>query len=122
MRIVNGLVGLAFIASLCLQLNDPDPLLWALIYGAAAGTCVSWEQDWTSPGFLNAAIMLSVAGTLWLLSHIPSEVSIQSLSSTWYMRNPGVEIAREAGGAAIITIWMIVLRLCPRSLPETKHP
>lgn len=122
MRIVNGLIGLAFIASLFLQLNDPDPLVWAIIYGSASAICVSWERDWTSSVFLNVAIMLSVGGTVWLFVHVPSQVSIQSLTSAWHMSDPGVEIAREAGGAAIITIWMIVLRLCPRSIPETRQP
>jgi hypothetical protein len=122
MRIVNGLIGLAFTASLFLQLNDPDPLLWATMYGSAAAVCISWERDWTSSVFLNSAIMLSVCGAIWMLTQVPSEVSMKSLTSTWHMSDPGVESAREAGGAAIIAIWMIVLRLCPRSTQRTEQP
>ena len=114
MRIVNGLMGLAFIASLLLQLNDPDPWFWAAAYGIAATTCVAWEREWIAPIIHNALIAMSTSVAIWLVIQVPSDVSIESMTSTWTMKNPGVEVAREAAGSTIIAMWVLFLRCFPR--------
>ena len=40
MRIVNFLLAVMFLAFASLQLNDPDPVAWILIYGLMAVVCV----------------------------------------------------------------------------------
>jgi len=40
MRILNTLLALMFMAFAFVQVNDPDPVLWILIYGAMAAVCV----------------------------------------------------------------------------------
>jgi hypothetical protein len=40
MRILNSVLALMFMAFAFLQLNDPDPILWILIYGAMAAVSV----------------------------------------------------------------------------------
>jgi hypothetical protein len=40
MKIVNLLLALMFVVFAYLQLNDPDPIVWILIYGAMAVICV----------------------------------------------------------------------------------
>lgn len=40
MKVVNLLLAIMFIAFAYLQLNDPDPIVWTLIYGSMAVICV----------------------------------------------------------------------------------
>lgn len=40
MKIFNLLLAVAFIVFAFVQINDPDPVIWILIYGAMAVTCV----------------------------------------------------------------------------------
>jgi len=40
MRVVNFLLAIVFLIFAFLQINDPDPLIWILIYGAMAVVCV----------------------------------------------------------------------------------
>jgi hypothetical protein len=40
MKIVNLVLAVMFLAFAFLQINDPDPLLWILIYGSMAVICV----------------------------------------------------------------------------------
>lgn len=40
MRIVNFLLAALFLVFAFVQINDPDPLIWILIYGAMAVVCV----------------------------------------------------------------------------------
>ena len=40
MKAVNLLLAVMFLAFAFLQINDPDPLIWILIYGAMAVVCV----------------------------------------------------------------------------------
>jgi hypothetical protein len=40
MRVVNFLLAIVFLVFAFLQINDPDPLIWILIYGAMAVVCV----------------------------------------------------------------------------------
>ena len=40
MKILNYVMAAAFIFSVIVQFNDPDPLLWMLIYGLAGAACV----------------------------------------------------------------------------------
>jgi hypothetical protein len=40
MRTVNFLLAIMFLGFAFLQVNDPDPILWILIYGAMAMVCI----------------------------------------------------------------------------------
>ncbi|HTF20739.1 MAG TPA: transmembrane 220 family protein [Chryseolinea sp.] len=40
MRVVNFLLAVLFLVFAFLQINDPDPLIWILIYGAMAVVCI----------------------------------------------------------------------------------
>jgi hypothetical protein len=40
MKVVNLLLAVLFVVFAFLQINDPDPALWILIYGITAVTCV----------------------------------------------------------------------------------
>ncbi len=40
MKVVNLVLAVMFLLFAFVQINDPDPLLWILIYGAMAAVCV----------------------------------------------------------------------------------
>ncbi len=40
MRVINSLLAMMFLVFASLQINDPDPVIWILIYGTMAVVCV----------------------------------------------------------------------------------
>lgn len=107
---VNYLMLCVFILALAVQHNDPDSLLWMLIYGIAALACGLWR--WTSIPKLWYTLIggLSLAGGIYLLVIHYDQLSWQGMFSSVRMMNNSVEIIREAGGLFIIAVWMSVLR------------
>lgn len=52
MRITNLILAVMFIIFAFVQVNDPDPLVWILIYGLMAATCVMAAFDYYLPKVL----------------------------------------------------------------------
>ena len=108
-RIVTILMSLLFLLSVVVQYNDPDPLGWMAIYGAALATCLAalWGR---MPRWLPAVV--GVAAALWaaiLLPTVLGQVSISEMFRETGMATLEIEEAREALGLAIVAIWMLVL-------------
>src|SRR5262245_48677716 len=71
MKILNYLMTACFLFSVIVQYNDPDPLLWMLIYGCAGAACVLAilnRGNWIFP----AAIGL--AALVWALTLAPQVI------------------------------------------------
>lgn len=104
-RVADGLAALLFLASAAVQLNDPDPVGWTLMYGsaalaatlAAAGRCPRW-LPWA----------VGAVALAWLAAWIPQlqRVDPHDVFGPAGMYPPGVEEAREAGGLVLILAWM----------------
>lgn len=104
----NGITLLMFLFSAAVQLNDPDPLVWMAIYGAAALVC-GLEMRRRAPALavaVLAAIALVWAGSLYFGA---KEVPLGSLFAEWEMRDVRVEEAREMYGLTIVGVWMMVI-------------
>lgn len=103
--IANGVMAVLFAVSAALQYNDPDPLGWALIYGAAAIACVQagrHRRDWIAPA------LVLVAALVWLATLAPevlNEVAPGDLVKSMDDKGGSAELAREAGGLAIVAAW-----------------
>ena len=65
LKYVNYVMILAFLFSVIVQYNDPDPLVWMLIYGAAMIACILFTLG-KLPSFL--PIMVGVVALVWMLS------------------------------------------------------
>ena len=52
MRIVNLILAVMFLGFAFVQVNDPDPVVWILIYGLMAATCVMAAFDYYLPKVL----------------------------------------------------------------------
>lgn len=95
-----------FAACVLLQLNDPDPVAWMAMYGAAAVSSAAvpyWRRGW-----LVAAVVAAVAA-LWAVSLWTGVAGAVETSDLWRkMSEKGgrVEEMREAGGLTIVALWL----------------
>jgi hypothetical protein len=96
--------------SVVVQYNDPDPIQWMSIYGAAAVI-----SGWAAARTLRPAIPAAVAAValIWAATLAPSVArqlpSLIDLTSSIKMMAPGVEETREAGGLLFVASWMIAV-------------
>ena len=98
-------VGLLYFVSAALQYNDPDPLAWALIYGAAGGSALLRPASrWSRPA---CSFVASVA-LCWALALLPEARGVGLAQMTESMQAHGgrVEIAREVGGLLLVVLGM----------------
>jgi hypothetical protein len=108
-RVVNWLMAALFAAAAALQYNDPDPIQWAVLYGAAAVACVQvgrhrWHQ------ILPIVVGLAAAG--WggyLLPDLVDQARPDDLFKSMDDKGGSAELAREFTGLMIVTAWMAVL-------------
>ncbi|MEY3214579.1 MAG: hypothetical protein RIT28_5060 [Pseudomonadota bacterium] len=105
-----GLFGL----SAAVQLNDPDPWGWALVYLAAMLLAGLNAAGHPSPGFARG---LGALTALWALRLVPvlGPVTPAELFSDMKMLRPEVEFARELGGMLLITLYAL-----PTALPRRR--
>jgi len=68
MRILNAFLTLMFLAFAFVQVNDPDPILWILIYGAMAALSVMAIFEYFIPAFMYA---LAVGYAVYLVILFP---------------------------------------------------
>ena len=109
LRVLTVLMALCFLLAVALQYNDPDPVQWMAIYGAAALACVLalarrlWR--WYAVG-------VAVVAAVWAATLAPAvigHVAPRDLFGKAGMLTPRVEEAREMLGLVIVVVWMAVL-------------
>ena len=99
----------AFIFSVIVQFNDPDPLLWAAIYAVAALVCWFEIRRRTNPWLpaIMAAATLAWAATL--APRVIGQVPFAAMFAEFEMANTGVEESREMYRLVLIALWMIAV-------------
>ena len=118
---LNAMVSGLFVLSAGLQLNDPDPVGWVIVYLLGAAACGAWYRGWLTRW---RAWTLSVgygAGALWVWLDVPEGAEFGSALSQWTMVGVGAEPLREAVGLGLVAVWLGVLGWCQRdpvSAPE----
>jgi hypothetical protein len=98
-----------FAASALLQYNDPDPLGWTAIYGAAALAALGWPRL-RPPWLLPVAVGLAATG--WAAALAPQALPglrPADLVKTMHAGTPSIELGRELLGLLIVAVWMAVL-------------
>ncbi len=68
MRILNYILALMFMVFAFVQVNDPDPILWILIYGAMAITAILAAFEFYATKFIIALLVVYV---LYSLVYVP---------------------------------------------------
>ena len=117
MKILNWILCFLFLLSAVLQYNDPDPLLWMIMWGAAGVACLLYGIG-KLPKWL--PILVGGVGLVWGLALIPGiirtvgDIRWNEVFMQASMSNITVEWVREMGGVFIIALWMGVLILKSR--------
>lgn len=109
-RPLQGFMALLFVFSAGLQLNDPDPLVWILVWGAAAmvAALAAFRRDGAPRplALLVAGVALVWAATLG--PHALGRIPLGRMFESWRMKDAAVEENRETFGLLLIAGWMLV--------------
>ena len=110
-RAMNGVFAFLFLVGVLVQYNDPDPIQWMAIYGAAATlslfAALRPGRAWAWAPWVVALIAL--AWGTGIGAHALGRVPFASMFQSWEMKNVAIEENRETYGLFIIAAWMIVL-------------
>jgi hypothetical protein len=120
-RVVGALMTVLLAVAVAVQYNDPDPIPWMVIYGAACALSALAIVRGRAP--LMPAAVVGVAALVWGLMVAREAYGRSSLSEmfqSWEMNSPGIEEAREASGLLIVAAWMAVLAI--RAKIKRSHP
>lgn len=104
-----GWIGVVlFVACAALQYNDPDPIRWVILYGAAAIACgfaTRQRANWLLP----ASVGLAALG--WAAMYLPAVggMAFGHLFETMKAGTPAIEESREVLGLLIVAGWMAIL-------------
>jgi hypothetical protein len=109
-RIVNALMALLFLVAVVVQYNDPDPLQWMAIYGAACVVSVTaMLQRRVHPAVPLITGAVALAWSVSIIFGGPGGANYLHMFDVWEMQSVNVEQAREATGLLIVAGWMVVL-------------
>ena len=105
MRIVNFLLVVMFLIFAFLQLNDPDPIVWILVYGMMAAVCVMAIFEFYPRKIL---IALAIAYLAYSIYYFPGvrvwlagDNKAQLFDNVAKMEHPFIEESREFLGLMI---------------------
>ena len=109
LRIANWVMLAAFLFSVAVQYNDPDPIRWMLIYGLAALACIlklKGRLKWYLPAAVGATALAWAAS---IAPRVMGKTTVGDMFQSFEMINSVVEEAREMGGLLIVAAWMGLL-------------
>lgn len=105
MRIVNFLLAVMFLLFAFVQLNDPDPVIWILIYGSLAVFCIMAMFEFYARKFILAWILILVAYSILYVDGVIEWLKSEDKSALFdeiaKMQNWYIEEAREFLGLII---------------------
>lgn len=109
MKIFNLILTALFVLFAVVQLNDPDPYLWVIIYGAVAVI-----SGFAVVGKYNKTIILSIAGicVIWMATLIPGVIDwidkgMPTITGSMKAESPHIEFVREFLGLLIILLALV---------------
>ena len=122
LSVANVLMALLFFVSALLQYNDPDPLRWAALYGAACVACClrrAGRIAWMFPALVGGVALIWAAS---LAPHVLPNMRFDDLFETMKAATPAIEENRELLGILIVAAWMGVLAVTSlRSASRRQH-
>jgi hypothetical protein len=103
-------MALLFTFAAALQFNDPDPIRWMALYGAACVLSLVVLFRRRVP--LTIVVVVGLAALTWaglIAFGGPAALEYGHMFEAWEMKSPSVEQAREVSGLLIVAGWMTVL-------------
>jgi hypothetical protein len=114
MKALNLLLAAMFILFAFVQINDPDPVLWILIYGLMAVACILAAFGYYYPKALTVLLLLYLVYSFFPLPGVfewlRSEDKSLLFDDIAKMQYPYIELAREFLGL-IICILVLTMHL-----------
>ncbi len=115
MKILLWVIAFLFVTFALVQYNDPDPLIWMLVYGAVA---VLYVLAALHKLHRKVALGAFIATLGWALSYVPAfwdwiQMGAPSIVETMKAEKPYVELTREFLGlvlAAAASGWLAFRR------------
>ena len=108
-RIADALFLLMFVFSVIVQVNDPDPIAWMAIYGAAALACLLSLMGKLPWWFAVVTGIVALAWAATIAPRVIGQVPFLDMFAEFEMKDIGVEESREMYGLLLIGGWMAVL-------------
>jgi len=123
MKILNLLLAVMFVLFAFVQINDPDPVVWILIYGAMAVTCILAAFGYYYNAVLIGLLVIYAGYSLVFFSGVMewfrSEDKSMLFDDIAKMQYPYIEESREFLGL-MICIAVLVVHLVRARLQRTK--
>lgn len=114
MKIVNLCLAVMFMAFAFVQINDPDPVLWIVIYGAMASACIMAAYNYYIKPFLWVLLGAFLVYAWFLLPGMKEWLAQPDRSILFddlaKMQHPYIEESREFLGL-LICIFVLALHL-----------
>jgi len=108
-KVADALFLLLFVFSVIVQVNDPDPLAWIAIYGAAAVACLLSLMGRLPWWFAVATGIVALAWAATIAPRVIGQVPFLDMFAEFEMKDIGVEESREMYGLLLIGGWMAIL-------------
>lgn len=114
MRVLNAILALMFLAFAFVQINDPDPIVWILIYGTMATVCIMAIFEYYPRKVLVGLLALYVAYSVYTLIYHPgvlewlrSDTKADIFDDVKKMENLYIEESREFLGLMICLVVLL---------------
>lgn len=105
-RIADGVMLVVFLLSALVQVNDPDPLPWIAVYGAAAVLCAAALVGRGGRAAPLVLMLVALAAAAPLAPRVLGRARLADVFGTMKATDPLVEETREMLGLLIIAGWM----------------
>jgi hypothetical protein len=108
-KIADALFFLMFAFSVVVQVNDPDPIPWMVMYGAAAVACLLSLGKRLPWQFAVGTGIIALAWAASIAPRVIGQVPFLDMFAEFEMKDIGVEESREMYGLLLIGGWMSVV-------------
>ena len=112
MKVLNLVLAAMFLLFAFVQINDPDPVLWILIYGLMAVSCILAAFQYYYPKVLVALLIAFVAYSFVFVSGViewmQSDDKAMLFDDIAKMQYPYIEESREFLGLFLCIVVLIM--------------
>lgn len=120
-RVASAVMAALFAFAAAVQVNDPDPIRWAALYGTACAVSLAAALSRIpAPAVCGAVSLIAFAWAAAILADGPGPSDYLRMFDAWEMRSEPIEEAREASGLLIVGVWMAVLTV--RAVTARRPP
>lgn len=124
MKVLNLILAALFILFAFVQINDPDPVLWILIYGLMAVACILAAFGYYYPKVIAVLLMLYLVYSFFIIPGVFEWLASEDRSLLFddiaKMQHPYIEETREFLGLLMCMLVLIMHLVTWRSAsPKT---